>query len=173
MTDLSDFKQLVYEPEVAALKRQAANRSAIIVRLERVIDTLQARIAILERELAEARAKHGLVGSAGSDRDPDTSGASPEGNDGGQALPTSLADALEDLADARASVEAARAMRDRHEERYEKHKARADRYEKTLREIVNTLGPNHFSGELRGLLVEGNEALRAARAALAGEDAAR
>ena len=46
-----------------------------------------------------------------------------------------------------------------------------ERYEETLREIVNTLGPNHFSGELRGLLVEGNEALRAARAALAGEDA--
>lgn len=54
MTDLSDFKQLVYEPEVAALKRQAANRSAIIVRLERVIDTLQAQSAAATSQIAAA-----------------------------------------------------------------------------------------------------------------------
>lgn len=41
-----------------------------------------------------------------------------------------------------------------------------ERLRRALREVVNVLGPEYFSGEIEGLVAEGNEALRVARAAL-------
>lgn len=90
-------------------------------------------------------------------------------------------EAREDAIDARASVEAARAMRDRHEERYEKHKARADRYEKALREQAEPIMDERFRDRLlrHGLSNDEVAALvdaiyqrqQKALNALAGEDA--
>jgi hypothetical protein len=51
-------------------------------------------------------------------------------------------------------------------EEYAKVRDERDRLEKAIREAVNTLGPDHFGGELQGLLVEGNEALHILRRAL-------
>lgn len=56
--------------------------------------------------------------------------------------------------------------------RAEAAEARVRELESGLREIRNVLGPDHFSGELDGLIVEGEEALRIALALLGGGEKA-
>lgn len=56
--------------------------------------------------------------------------------------------------------------------RAEAAEARVRELESGLREIRNVLGPDHFSGELDGLIVEGEEALRIALALLDGNETA-
>jgi hypothetical protein len=51
-----------------------------------------------------------------------------------------------------------------------KWRAKVEQLEQALREVVNTLGPDYFGGEPEGLVAEGNEALRVARAALDREE---